>query len=418
MTYYSARRTTLENNISLKRVESYKTYVVTFKYKLEAGSGDVYIAPATGSTNIWHTNVYKEYTDSKLILTDNNPDVWQEGRMVFTTEDVSKIPSYERNIATLRFYALNHVHTVAYIDDIRIEEAEGDTSVKLNSNGGTFADGSTVKTQTVTVGDDITSLEYPIREDYDFGGKITMYVPGDPGYVTATGRVVEKPVYVSNGNAVLTCGRTNDKDFTFNRMSTYWNMIYQYGMIEFNIKLPEHPVHTSLWMNGASTGGDQYTALFGREDRGCMTEYDLIETYGRNNYFGTNVHHWWSAANSNDSAHISLGAAYSPEGENQTYVPDSDETDISDNYHIFTFLWTNDTLEFAFDGVKYCEYPRYYEYYDRMPNYIIIGMGMGNRDYGSAYDIEKHSDYYESYLDYVRIYQIENMGSFVRYANK
>ncbi|MBR2043345.1 MAG: InlB B-repeat-containing protein, partial [Clostridia bacterium] len=168
--YYSARRTQLENNISLKHVESYTTYVITFKYKLEEGSGDVYIAPATGSTNIWHTDVYVEYKDSALTLTSEVPDVWREGRMIFTTGDVSKIPGYYRNVATLRFYALGHTTTVAYLDDVRIEEATGATTVKLNANGGSFKDGSTIKNQETAIGESMFSLTYPYRENYDFAG--------------------------------------------------------------------------------------------------------------------------------------------------------------------------------------------------------------------------------------------------------
>ena len=43
---------------------------------------------------------------------------------------------------------------------------------------------------------------------------------------------------------------------------------------------------------------------------------------------------------------------------------------------------------------------------------------MGNRDYGVKYEIDKHNDYYETLIDYVRIYQNEAMGSRIVNAQK
>ena len=52
-----------------------------------------------------------------------------------------------------------------------------------------------------------------------------------------------------------------------------------------------------------------------------------------------------------------------------------------------------------------------------MPNYINLGQGMGGKNYGKVYDKNEHSDYYETLLDYVRIYQMESMGSRMVWAN-
>jgi hypothetical protein len=195
-------------------------------------------------------------------------------------------------------------------------------------------------------------------------------------------------------------------------MSTFWKMMYQYGYFEVNCKLSEPPSHVGWWVNGANI-----PSIYPREARGCMTEYDLLENYGNMNYYASAIHHWWGSNSIKDTGHVSLADSYGIGTKSHYYEPDADETSQYDNYHIFTFLWENDRLIFAYDGIKYYEYINFEYYKDRMANYIIMGMGMGNRDYGLKYDVEKHGDYYETLLDYVRVYQVENIGSRMIWAN-
>ncbi len=252
------------------------------------------------------------------------------------------------------------------------------------------------------------------------GGIISMRAPFDPGYTTyVSGTTVEYPSFVRDGNAVVTTARISETDVTMSRMSTFWNMIYQYGIIEFRADVADTPVHTSLWMNGAQNGGKTFLQYFGREDRGCMTEYDLLENYGKVNNYDSAVHHWWGGTSSRDPAHVSLpDEPYGTGKKDQSYVPDEDEVSIFDSYHIYTFLWENTGITFAFDGVKYYELHVRDTHFERVANYIIIGVGMANRDYGSPYDPEIHKDYYETLVDYVRIYQKESIGSRMVWANK
>ncbi len=241
------------------------------------------------------------------------------------------------------------------------------------------------------------------------GGKIHMKPPYS-SYITASGKVVDNAVFLRDGNAVVTTARLNDTDVTMTRMSTFRNMVYQYGIIEFRVKAAATPVHLSLWMNGQS--GEEFLKYFDREYRQSMTEYDLLENVGKVNNCETTIHHWWSATSVRDSGHGVAGH------QKYTYTPYNDEIDIFDDYHIYTFLWENDGITFAFDGVKYFDFPVDDTYLERVANYIIIGAGMANRDYGSKYDINIHKDYYETLVDYVRIYQVENMGSRIVWSNK
>ena len=251
------------------------------------------------------------------------------------------------------------------------------------------------------------------KTESNLGGYCYTYSVGEGGYTTATGRVVENAVGVRDGNAVLTTGRLNETDFTKGEISTFWQFMYQYGYFEVNCKLSEPPSHVGWWVNGANI-----PASYPREARGCMTEYDLIENYGRMNYYATAIHNWWGSNSIKDTGHISIPDSYGIGESANYYVPDDDETSMYDNYHILTFLWENDRLVFALDGIKYYEYVNYEYYKERMANYIILSQGMGNRDYGVKYEIDKHNDYYETLIDYVRIYQNEAMGSRIVKAQK
>ena len=240
-------------------------------------------------------------------------------------------------------------------------------------------------------------------------GKI-YFKPPFTSYTTASGQKVDNAVFLRDGNAVITTARINDTDVTMTRMSTFRDMIYQYGIIEFKVKAAQSPVHLSLWMNGQS--GQDFTDYFNREYRECFTEYDLLENIGKANNCETTLHHWWGATSVRDPGHAVAGH------QKYIYTPDTDEINIFDDYHIYTFLWENDGISFAFDGVKYYDFPVDDNHLERIANYVIIGAGMANRDYGSKYDINTHKDYYETLVDYVRIYQVENMGSRMVWSNK
>lgn len=262
-----------------------------------------------------------------------------------------------------------------------------------------------------------TKNQYAQKNATVYGGVYYTYCPTDGGYTTASGMVVDDAMFVRDGNCVLTTARINDTDFVGSELSTFWHMIYQYGYCEINCKLSEPPSHSGWWMNGAATGDTSFVSLFGRESRGCMTEYDLIENFGIHNYYAANIHYWWSSTGNNDRGHSSLDGVADAVAKNQYYVPDDDEEDMYSDYHILTFLWENDKIVFALDGVKFYEFYNNSTYYDRMPNYINLGQGMGGKNYGKSYDKNIHKDYYETLLDYVRIYQMESMGSRMVWAN-
>lgn len=243
------------------------------------------------------------------------------------------------------------------------------------------------------------------------GGTTTIRGYGNDPVLTKSGETKEL-VRVEDGNLVLataygTPTYQKDKDmnvqFFQSNISSFGKMIYQYGMLEIREKVAGVPACSSLWVNGDGT--------FNGEKRGCMTEFDLNENYGRTNHVESCIHHWANNHITGTQEHFRPDPADYTGSLTNIYKPDSSENSIYDDYHIYTFLWEEDKIVFAFDGVKYFEYDIPDWYRENAANNLILSCGMGTKGYGTVYDPANHSDYLESYIDYVKIYQVEDMGS-------
>ena len=248
------------------------------------------------------------------------------------------------------------------------------------------------------------------------GGQTDFRNPGDPGYTTYLGRVVENGIFTTDGKAVLTAARIGEDGVNniASEMSTCYSMGFKYGMWEIKTKLSAPVTYTGFW----TVGTNSYTR-YHRDAQDYRTEIDLMENFGNLNKFVPNVHYWWGAGNALDDGHSSLDS--SQYGSRiQTYVPDSDETSIYDDYHTFTYLWTPEKEVFAFDGIKFFEFSSEHNQ-NVTTDYLIISqcmcaVGMGDGAWNNATDAQRAVDYYETYLDYVRIYQREDLGSELNWA--
>ncbi len=249
------------------------------------------------------------------------------------------------------------------------------------------------------------------------GTKYWIDVHGETAYKAGG---LKKLIYQSDGNMVLATQRVNEIDFVGGQISTFYTMLFRYGLIEIRSKHAPTPANVGYWCNGANMN----TQRFGVEQgRYCMTEIDILENFGSNLNFHSNVHRWWTKfdinGNHKGSEHNSLdgSAVYSGKSlNNKKKVYDTERYGdvLSDNFHIYFCYWDDSCMKFGFDGKVHLDY----QYEDNMSvsvhclmNYFNTECHMGDTAYGVVYDKDVHEDYYEHKLDYVRIYQSDLYNS-------
>ena len=247
------------------------------------------------------------------------------------------------------------------------------------------------------------------------GGKVYSYNVYDSSLYD--GEDLKDLVYVSNGALVYGCQRVNEVDFVNTSISTYWTMTYRYGYLEMRGDLSEHPSHVSYWANGAETHTEGFTERFGAQNRTCQTEVDILENFSNSNGYSANVHRWWNEVDAEGafvtSAHNSMdgNAMYSGNSANNKSFKYNNEKygkDMVGDFNTYSFYWDDECMKFGFNGKVFCDY----QYTDNnsvsvhcLMNYFVSTCGMGNASYGVTYNKDEHKSYYESKLDWIRLYQ-------------
>jgi len=224
-------------------------------------------------------------------------------------------------------------------------------------------------------------------------------------------------LYQSDGNLHLGTTIISDVDFMGSQISSYWTMSFRYGLMEIRADLGGTPAATSLWFNGATTGSTAFEERFGQQHRVAMTEVDILENFGYDHYYASCIHKWWTNYDStgrvNGSGHKSMDgdALYGPNSVNSkklTYNTEKYGDMLTSDYRLFSMYWDEYGITFAFDGRKYC----HYDFADNqsvsthcLMNYIIMRCRMGGSTYGVTYDKSEHTEFEETLVDYVRVYQ-------------
>ncbi len=258
--------------------------------------------------------------------------------------------------------------------------------------------------------------DYNNEANGDAGGSClggTVYwqnVYGDSKY---KGSNLQDLLYTADGNLHMRAQKVTDVDFVGAQISTYWTMMYRYGIIEIRANLADVPAPVSLWLNGANVPPKE---RFGDQSRACMTEIDILENYGSDASYGSAIHRWWSKYNKND---IGAGSGHNGIGGNPLYTGDSTNNhtvkftekygeDLTADFHIFSLYWDENCYKFALDGRKYFDY----QFADNesvsvhcLMNYFIMRCRMGLATYGTTYRPGEHPLTSEALVDYVRIFQ-------------
>lgn len=204
--------------------------------------------------------------------------------------------------------------------------------------------------------------------------------------------------YVKDGNLVMYTDRINDTDFTRCTVSTFGTMMFRYGLIEIRAKLAEAPASTGLW------------AFTNQIGYGGMTEYDILENFGKPDSFATNIHRWWST--DDYWGHTSFDTAKYKDQKRYTLADGTDKA-LSDSFHVYSMEWTDGLVAFAVDGKPFFSYSLDDdENVDirRVPAYFLMSTFMGSADYGSPATLSDPT-HQETLVDYVRLYQRNDIDS-------
>ena len=203
--------------------------------------------------------------------------------------------------------------------------------------------------------------------------------------------------YVRNGNAVIYVTHDpNTDDFTHRQISTYGTHYFLYGCMEFRAKLAAAPSANALWFNTESPDGTSYAA---------SQEIDLLEDFGKPG-FAANIHRWWTS--SNGQGHTSLDGSEFAKAKKYN-IPEGGEP-LSEDYHIFSFQWDPEVMNFCVDGKVFFSYNigddidgKGIDVFNT-PMYTLMSATLGASTYGAKWT-RNDKDYYELLVDYVRLYQ-------------
>ena len=188
------------------------------------------------------------------------------------------------------------------------------------------------------------------------------------------------------------------------------SMNYRYGYLEMRAKVPfKHSVWPALWLC-------QLEKYYAAPDRcGYGVEVDVFEIFGSTEgKVIPNLHKWFNAEWAKNNA---IPKTHSMTGAKSIYQF-KDTTDLSNEWHVYGFEWTDEYMSMYVDGEEYIRYDLS-DNYDGMgdmsgfqnPCYILLSNAVytkGKHDlYGHATAID--SDFpCEFVIDYLRLYQNPN----------
>lgn len=221
-----------------------------------------------------------------------------------------------------------------------------------------------------------------------------------------------KHIFIRDGMAVLPAWIDTNTWETYSSFLDYQgNHFWQYGIIEIRAKWAGFASTYSFWFHSIQDDYDKYPAP------GITVEYDILENFGINNSFNSNLHRWWKDKGNNWTRHLSLDGSIFAEKKRYT-LPEGEE--FADKFHTFSCKWSPEEIEFAVDGKVYMRYDltddwdgygvEAYEWpIDRLHITHTIGDASS---YNKVLWKEGDPTYYEYVVDYYRLYQRDSDGGF------
>lgn len=276
------------------------------------------------------------------------------------------------------------------------------------------------------------AIENKTAMKFDSGFSVTEeYVAGDNGYKYVwgdefNGKELNRRLWVNNGDTYETVSclgsrclarkseecyvrdgcavifGTHDSktdDFTHRQISTNGTHEFLYGCIEFRAKLAEAPAANALWFNTSKLRANNTEYNF-------TQEIDLLEDFGKPKSFAANIHRWWT--NESGSGHSSLDGGKFAKAKKYTVSEDAEP--LSNDFHIYSFQWTPDIMNFCVDGKVFFSYSIGDDVDGKgtdvfhTPMMTMMSATLGAATYSAKWT-RSDKDYYELLVDYVRLYQ-------------
>ncbi len=182
---------------------------------------------------------------------------------------------------------------------------------------------------------------------------------------------------------IITAIKHGENDYTSAKLTTNGLFSMRFGRMDVRAKLPEgQGIWPAIWMLGDNRSIVDWP--------GCG-EIDIMEMLGHDPYKVYASLHYVDGENR--------------KGESQD-VYDTPGPGFNEAYHVFTLVWTPETLSFEVDGVRYHEVTIEDDMKEFLRGfYLIFNVAVGG--YWPGYPDETTSFPQSMYIDYVRVFTRE-----------
>lgn len=196
-------------------------------------------------------------------------------------------------------------------------------------------------------------------------------------------------------------------------LRTYTTMTYQYGYLEMSCINPKGSgFWSTLWMSSANARENTF-------EGGYSMEVDIAESFGNAAVTDANAHVWpRGIGQSLGYEHRSFDQIRA--NESKYSVQKTDGKLLSEDFHTFGFLWTNEYIAFTADGKIYCDlniledgFEDYkIAYNSGLVNLRLAGTaGFSNCPLPQTATEEEWANTARFIVDYVHLYQIDDGNS-------
>lgn len=193
-------------------------------------------------------------------------------------------------------------------------------------------------------------------------------------------------VFLSRGNLIIEARKEsyNGSNYTSARITTQGKQQFTYGRIDIRAKLPVQPgMWPALWMLGSNISSAGWPQC---------GETDIMELIGKNSQQVIGSFHWKKA----DGSEGTFNNAYTLSAG-----------DFSQHFHVFSLLWSQDSLQILVDDIPYVKASRADltngTYPFDSPFFFIFNVAVGGNWPGPPDNTTQFPQ--RMFVDYVRVFQ-------------